>query len=67
MLESEYLQAKVQFKRALIRLMDLQRTEKIFHENLVNVHYDLGSVSYKLQDYQEAVDHYREAITILQN
>lgn len=32
---------------------------------MVSLHYDLGSVSYKLQDYQEAVDHYREAINIL--
>jgi len=27
----------------------------------------LGSVNYKLQDYQEAVEHYREAINNLQD
>ena len=34
---------------------------------IAEVHYDLGSVNYKLQVYQESVDHYREAITILQD
>lgn len=33
----------------------------------MEVHYDLGSVNYKLQDYQESVDHYRQAIVMLQD
>ena len=41
--------------------------DKVLYDTIVEVHYDLGSVSYKLQDYQESVEHYREAINILQN
>jgi tetratricopeptide (TPR) repeat protein len=66
LMESEYLQAKVQLKRALIRLLDLQKSEKVLYETIVDVYYNLGSVDYKLQDYQESVDHYREAIVMLQ-
>ena len=50
----------------MIRLLDLEKSEKIPYETIVEVHYDLGSVNYKLQDYQESVDHYREGIVILQ-
>lgn len=67
MIESEYLQAKVQLKRALVRLTDLEKVEKIQYEMIVEAHYDLGSVNYKMQDYQESVDHYRQAIVILQD
>lgn len=67
LLGSDYLQAKVQLKRALIRLLDMQKTEKLSYELIVEVHYDLGSVSYKLQDYQESVDQYRAAILLLQD
>lgn len=67
LLGSDYLQAKVQLKRALIRLLDMQKTEKLSYELIVEVHYDLGSVSYKLQDYQESVDQYRAAILMLQD
>ena len=63
---SDYLQAKVQLKRALIRLIDMAKEEKIPYETTVEVHYDLGSVNYKLKDYQESVEHYREAIVMLQ-
>lgn len=67
MIQSEYLQAKVQLKRALVRLLDLQKAEKIPYELIVDVYYDIGSVNYRLQDYQESVDHYREAIVLLQD
>lgn len=33
----------------------------------MQLHYDLGSVNYKLQDYQESVEYYREAINNLQD
>jgi hypothetical protein len=51
MLLSEYLQANVQFKRALVQLEDIRGRERVPVDTMVQLHYDLGSVNYRLQDY----------------
>ena len=66
MLQSEYLQANVQLKRSLIQLEDIQKREKLPTETLVQLHYDLGSVNYRLQDYGESAEHYREALRLME-
>jgi hypothetical protein len=55
MLLSEYLQANVQLKRALIQLEDIRTRESLPVTTLVQLHYDLGSVNYRLQDFGESV------------
>jgi tetratricopeptide (TPR) repeat protein len=33
---------------------------------MVQLHYDLGSINYKLQGYSDAIEYYKEAVNILE-
>ena len=60
---SDYPSAKVHTRKGLIKLDEVR--SKVSPTVLAEINYDLGSISYKLEDYSDAEVYYQRAIDIL--
>ena len=60
---SDYPSAKVHTRKGLIKLDEVR--SKVSPTVLAEINYDLGSISYKLEDYTDAEVYYQQAIDIL--